>query len=262
MMVSLEKPDQGHRDRCGTAYGADCRHQPRVVTRGEGLNHTMHQVSIPRRLSRRGSELTIFMAVVLVLGDLAVVVTDYLRHDLYLGRGPVCDVWDITKALAVAVGLFAIALRTRSLGISVFGCVFLLIGIEDQVAWHGIAAQYLVERVDLTAVAEMTGDTPESLGEFLILAALAVTALILVWIVPDRTPGFRRVRLILTIWLIVMSLSATVVDLVAANFEPASLWALLEESGERVVLSLIGAYVAGLLATMRASRSPGRPLPF
>lgn len=201
------------------------------------------------------------MTVVLVLGDLAVVVIDYLRHDLYLGRGPACDVWDIAKALAVAAGLFVIALRTRSPGITVFGCVFLLIGIEDQVAWHGIAAQYLVERVDLTGLAQLTGDTPESLGEFLILAALAVMALILVWFVPDRTPGFPRVRGILTIWLIVMSLSATVVDLVAANFEPASLWALLEESGERVVLSLIGAYVAGLLTTMARSRPSGRPPP-
>lgn len=196
-----------------------------------------------------------FVAAVVLSVDILFTFLDFEAGRLVQGRGPLLDGWDAGKAAAAAIGMLVIAWYVRSPGSAVFALVFVLIGLQDELAWHGSAGASVSSAFDFRLLQKVLPASPEAWGQFLVLTALAATGAIFIWFVPDRWPGFRSIRNVLTILLGALFLFATVVDLLADAASPGSVLTLLEESGERLTLSLTVGYVAGLVAAVTEAPS-------
>jgi len=210
------------------------------------------------RLPRLAREVAVFVAAAAVFGDLLVTGLDVDAGSFLAGQGPLLDVWDAGKATAVAAGMLVVAWRARSFGSAVLGALFVLIGIQDQLAWHGRAGRFLSDTFQFDALQRLVPAGQAAWGEFLVLTALAVVGGTLVWTVRDRWPGFRSARKVLTLLLIVLFGFAGVVDLLGASTSNTTFIAVFEETGERLALSVISGYVAGLVVTVVRTPPAGR----
>ncbi|MGZ5384953.1 MAG: DUF5671 domain-containing protein, partial [Acidimicrobiia bacterium] len=134
--------------------------------------------------------------------------------------------------------------------IATLGVLFVLVGIEDQIAIHGELGKAIAGLLRFNAWIPGVGAYgANNIGEFLAMAIFGVVAFVLIWAhrePPDRTMG--RARLILTILLVAMFFFAGVIDLITAAGRSLTSM-LIEELGERGALSLSVVYVLSLVRT-------------
>lgn len=166
------------------------------------------------------------------------------------GSRSLLGMWDLAKAIAVGTALIHTSGRTLWRPIGTLGVLFLVVGIEDQIAVH---AQLGGMIADLFRFEDWIPDIGSygatNLGEFLAMAMFAFLAFLLIW-AGQKSPSqiLRRARVILTLLLVAMFFFAGVVDLITAA-NRGSIAVLIEELGERAVLSLSVVYAVSLAWT-------------
>lgn len=165
------------------------------------------------------------------------------------GRWDLLGAWDVVKTLLITAALLVTAKRCRSRVFTVLALLFLIIGIEDQVALHAPLGHFLarVLRIDAWSnLWDVSGS--HKIGEFLVLGLFGTLAFLLTW-TRKRPPlqTLRRARGVLTILLVVLFIFAGVVDLINSIYG-GPVWEFIEETGERISLSLSLAYAVGLVS--------------
>jgi hypothetical protein len=158
--------------------------------------------------------------------------------------------WDLAKAITVGTALIYTAGRITWRPIATLGVLFLIVGIEDQIAIHGELGKAIAGLVRFDAWIPGIGRYgANNLGEFFAMAIFGLVAFLLIWAhraSPDRT--MSRARLIFTILLVVMFFFAGVIDLMTAAGRSLTTM-LIEELGERATLSLSVVYALSLVRT-------------
>jgi hypothetical protein len=187
--------------------------------------------------------------------DLLLTVVENRKGFLHSGRSAALDLWDLTKAILITIGLLRAAVKYRSWGFASFASAVGLIGITDQVAWHGEVAGFVENVLDLEGVLQVHPAVAQGIAESLVLFLAAVIVALLIWSIRDPSDPYRLARRELTLLLVSLTLFAVVVDAIDHLTSLQTSWSLVEESGERLFLSAIGAYVAGLWAHNDSARS-------
>lgn len=207
-------------------------------------------------LSRRGRQWATLVVLGVLTVDALVTGLELVTGNLVDGRSALLDIWDTAKVFAIAAVSIWTAGRLRSRGLATFAAVFVLIGVEDLYFWHGQLGEIVSAYFDFGF---LPAADSSAWGEFLALTAVAAVGGILAWTVSDRWPGYRTVRRQLTLMLIALFFFATIVDLVADASGQNPILTLIEETGERFTLSMMGGYMAGLgYTTMKRGGFPGR----
>lgn len=194
-------------------------------------------------LSRRGRQRATLVLLGLLAVDVLVTGLEVVTGNLVEGRSALLDIWDTAKIFAIAAASLWTAARLRSRILAIFAAVFVFIGVEDLFFWHGRVGRTLSSYFDLGFLPAAEGT---AWGEFLALTVVAALGGTLAWTVSDRWPGYRAVRRQLTLMLLALFFFATVVDLIADASGQNPLLTLIEETGERFSVSMIGGYMAGL----------------
>ncbi len=226
-----------------TRYGG--RRLPPMVTSMSA--HRFPSLARVTGLSTTARQVAGFVAAVAVVVDLMVLVLEASSGTLVAGRGPLLDVWDAAKAGVLALGLMGVSVWRRSLAIGVVAVVFALVGIQDQVAWHSAMGQTLAGWLDLSFLARLSGAPESAVGEFLVLALLAVAGLVVAESVWEERLHLRAARNVLVMLLVLLTVFAVFVDLGTAASGNGGAVALVEEMGERTTLSLALGFTAGLV---------------
>jgi hypothetical protein len=158
--------------------------------------------------------------------------------------------WDLAKAISIGTALIYLAGRTRWRPMATLGVLFLVVGIEDQIAIHGELGKAIAGLVRFEAWIPGIGRYGAiNLGEFFAMGLFAVAAFFLIWTgprAPDRV--LNRARTIFTLLLVGMFFFAGVIDLMTAAGRNLTTM-LIEELGERGVLSLSTVYALSLFQT-------------
>jgi hypothetical protein len=158
--------------------------------------------------------------------------------------------WDLAKAMAVGTALIHTAGRVAWRPIAVLGVLFLVVGIEDQIAIHGELGRATADLFRFDSWLPGVGRYGAvGLGEFLAMAFVGFIAFLLIW--AGRRPPTRqlgRARGIFTLLLAAMFFFAGFIDLMTAAYSSLTTM-LIEELGERAVLSLSAVYALSLAWT-------------
>ena len=171
--------------------------------------------------------------------DVVLLASGYVEHGVKgISSGYLLlDYWDIAKAVAIGAALLLVAHRAESASIRFLGILFLILALEDLITLHGIFAAVL-KRLS-------GGVIPNRVGEFIALAGFGVVAFFFIWIRnPPHHRMLRRARVFLTVLLVTLFFFTAVVDFFA--LQGSSVTAIVEESGERLTLTITLAYAAGL----------------
>lgn len=156
--------------------------------------------------------------------------------------------WDLTMAVAIGTSLIFTAGRSESRAFGTIGVLFLIIGIEDRIAVHGMVGQALADVFAFDRWIPGIGSYgADNIGEFVAMAIVAAIAFVLIWY--GRRPADQRLhtaRMIFTALLIALFFFAVVIDLVTAAEQSLAIL-LIEEIGERSVLSLSAIYALSLI---------------
>jgi hypothetical protein len=156
--------------------------------------------------------------------------------------------WDLTMAVAVGTSLIFTAGRSESRAFGTIGVLFLIIGIEDRIAVHGMVGQALADVFAFDRWIPGIGSYgADNIGEFVAMAIFAAVAFVLIWY--GRRPADQRLhtaRIIFTALLIALFFFAVVIDLLTAAEQSLAIL-LIEEIGERSVLSLSAIYALSLI---------------
>ncbi len=196
----------------------------------------------------------------IVLGTIFVIdVVLQLLAALDMGRPALGDsrsllgMWDLAKAITIGTVLIYTAGRTRWRPVATLGVLFVVVGIEDQIAIHGELGRAIAGVLRFEAwIPGIGGYGAVNLGEFLAMGLFGIVAFVLIWTgppAPDRT--LARVRTVVTVLLVAMFFFAGVVDLFTAAGRSLTTM-LVEELGERGVLSLSAVYAVSLARTYPA----------
>jgi len=165
------------------------------------------------------------------------------------GHWDLLGAWDILKTLLIAAALLVTARRSRSQVFTALGLLFLIIGIEDQVALHAPLGHFLASALRIDTWSNLWGvQGSHKIGEFLVLGLFGTLAFLLTWArkrPPLRT--LRRARGVLTMLLVLLFFFAGVVDFINSIYG-GPVWEFIEETGERISLSLSVAYAVGLVS--------------
>ena len=167
-----------------------------------------------------------------------------LTGQLNSGRAPFLDIWDLTKAVAVGVLLTASAWRVRSVGLASFGIAFVLIGIADETNVHSTIAQGLIGLSPFEGLFDLHPTATQGIWELVILLSISVAGLILLLLLPGGGTWYPPVKRRLIALIVGLLFFAGVVDAIDHLTGIQGVWSLVEESGERLVLSLALAFVA------------------
>lgn len=161
-----------------------------------------------------------FLAVLLAV-DATLTLIAIESGALRAGTSPGLDVWDLAKAIGLAGLLGWKALRLKSPGLALTAVIALLVGVVSSTRIHAILAGYL----------------PDSLGargKLVIVSASVALGVLALLMVRDPWPGFRQARRVILALLLLLWVFAGLFD----AFAPGGLGDLLEESGERLILSI------------------------
>lgn len=215
----------------------------RLVPHGE----VPHWTGLPPHARR----LAWVLLVIIVLID-GIIQYAALRHrgrPALAGGENLLGFWDLSKALAVGIALIYTAGRAESRSTGTLGALFLIVGIEDQIAIHGRLGEMIADTVRFDAWIPGIGRYGAvNIGEAVAMAIFGIVAFILIWTGPrPRQHSLRHARVTLTVLLVAMFFFAVVIDLMtAAGRSLTSL--LIEELGERGVLSLAAVYSLSLVS--------------
>jgi hypothetical protein len=191
---------------------------------------------------------------VLVAIDLALTTIVYLAGRLESGRAPILDLWDLAKAVAIGALLVASARRARCGGLALFGIAFLFVGIADATNLHLTMAQSLIGLNPFQGLFNLHPTATEGLWELAVLSLISTAGLLLLMRFPgswDRYPTVRRRLFALLVGLLFF---AGVVDAIDHLTGIQGVWSLVEETGERLALSLALAYVVTVWRGLASSR--------
>ena len=191
-------------------------------------------------LHRSARQVATLVFAVVLLADLLLIALDYEEHGLsgITGGYYLVDFWDVVKALGAGAALLVAAQRGRSNAIRVLAVVFILLAIEDLITLHGLFG-YVLKALS-------GGLVPRRLGELIAFSGFGLLVFGLVWTGnPPRDRQLRQARLVVTALLVALFFFTAVVDYLNTD-KVVSYLSLLEESGERFVITLTIAYAAGL----------------
>jgi len=165
------------------------------------------------------------------------------------GSGDFLGAWDLLKSLVTVGALLLVARRFRSMPIAAFGIVYFLVEAEDQLDLHivfGDRVARLIRSMVHGGGWEVAQAQP--LAELAVLTFFAVAGFGLIWVWKGPPNAIARsARLVFTGLLVVLYLFAAGVDFLGAIL--SSKWPpALEETGERVVMTLSLGYALGLAA--------------
>jgi hypothetical protein len=211
----------------------------RLENRAIRIRLWLHRLGLPKE----ARPVAIFALAVVLLVDLALLGLDYWEHGLrgISGGYFLVDFWDVAKALGIGASLLVVAQRGKSKAITVLAVVFFLLAIEDLISLHGFVAYSLR--------ALSGGLITRQIGELIAFCGFGLIVIVLVWGGAQPSNGqVQKARLTVTVLLIALFLFTAVVDFFAVR--GTSVASIVEESGERLVLTLTTAYAAGL-ATIR-----------
>ncbi|HZJ47919.1 MAG TPA: hypothetical protein VFD97_02650 [Acidimicrobiia bacterium] len=153
-------------------------------------------------------------------------------------------------ALVVLVGaLLVIAKQFRSKTFAAFGVVHFTVATEDQLGLHHIFGPRAASLIrSATSHTGWISAHAEAVGQLVFLTLLAAVGVAFVWAWerPKELIAIRA-RLVLTGLLFALYLFAGGVDFLGAML-PGKLWPIIEESGERLVMTVSLAYVSGLVS--------------
>ncbi|NIA25418.1 MAG: hypothetical protein GWP04_07585, partial [Gammaproteobacteria bacterium] len=141
----------------------------------------------------------------------------------------------------------------RSEAFAAFGIVYFVVASEDQLALHHVAGRRAASMIH-AALSDMgwVSVHAQAVGQLLVLTLLAAAGLALIWVWKrPASKAERRARLILTGLLIILYVFAGGVDFLGSIL-PGRLWPAIEESGERLAMTLSLAYAAGLVSIRHA----------
>jgi len=156
--------------------------------------------------------------------------------------------WDLTMAVAIGTSLIFTAGRSESRAFGTLGVLYVIIGIEDRIAVHGMVGEALADIFAFDRWIPGIGNYgADNIGEFVAMAIFAVVAFVLIWY--GQRPAdarLRTARMIFTGLLLALFFFAVVIDLVTAAEQSLAIL-LIEELGERSVLSLSVIYALSLM---------------
>ncbi|GBE22460.1 hypothetical protein BMS3Bbin01_01835 [bacterium BMS3Bbin01] len=174
------------------------------------------------------------------------------------GAGNFLALWDLAKAALTTAALLFAAHRFRSKIFASFAIVYFAVAAEDQLDLHQRIAGRVTSLV--RSVLSAGGWIPahsEALGQLLFLTAFAAAGFVFIWVWrPAAGSTEHRARLVLTALLVTLYVFAGVVDFVG-SVVPDRRWPIIEESGERLTMTLSMAYAAGLAFVSLRKRAPG-----
>lgn len=209
----------------------------------------------PRRPAR-SREATRFIAATLLSFD--VLLTAFSLWDLGSsvrnGLISFLEIWDVGKSGVALVVLSVIALRTRSLSLGVFAAILGVITMLEGTGAHDAFATWILDRLGIASKSIQAGVRPHVYAELLILSTLAVCAAIAIWLSRRRERDLAFMRRHLLLLLVALWVFAVGLDYVA-SLTGAEAWRLVEEGGERAVMSIFVGYVLGIRLA-RASDAP------
>ena len=165
-----------------------------------------------------------------------------------VGRNDALGYWDLIKAAASGAALILTGRRGRSAILVAFGLVLVFVGIEERLALHAAASQPVADLLQFQDwVPGIHSEGARRLGEFVFLGLIAIAVFGFIWgRRRPNSPTILRARLLLSLLLGALFLFAAVVDL--ANGVRGLDLEVLEEVGERAIVTLIAGYSAGLLS--------------
>jgi hypothetical protein len=191
----------------------------------------------------------LLIAVVAIDGIIQFVTLRQYGRPALSGGENLLGFWDLAKALAVGIALVYTAGRTESRAIGTLGALFLIVGIEDQIAIHGRLGTGIADLLRFEAwIPGIGAYGAANIGEFVAMFLFGAVAFVLVWTGRrPKHPALQRARVILTLLLAAMFFFAVVIDLITAAGRSLDIQ-LVEELGERGVLSLAAVYALSLVS--------------
>lgn len=162
---------------------------------------------------------------------------------------PILEGWDLVKGLLATGALAALAVRFRSWLFGISSAVLGLVVLVEEVTGYALTID-VMQAFGYEPLSS-PGTVPLFVyGELVVLGALALLALIAVWVASGRRRDFATERNRILLLLGAEFLFAVVVGFFA-EFWDSELLELIQEVGERAVMSLILGYVITLLFRKR-----------
>jgi hypothetical protein len=142
----------------------------------------------------------------------------------------------------------AIAFRARSLSLGVFAALLGLIAMLEGTGAHNTFAVWILIRLGLDPNASAAGAPTYAYGELLVLTGLSGLAAAAIWATRPRDRDLDFMRRHLLMILVALWVFAVAIDFLVEVWGPPR-GRLLEESGERGIMSILLGYVVGLRVT-------------
>jgi hypothetical protein len=199
----------------------------------------------PRRPAR-SREVTRFIAATLIAVDLLLTGFTFwdLAASLRTGLLSFLEAWDVGKGATALIALAFISFRVRSPSLGVFAAILGVITMLERTGAHGRVARWILRNFDLSTAA-LDGVDRLALVELLLLSSIAVVAAVVIWFSRRKERDLSFVRRDLLLLLAALWIFAVGVDYVS-SFTGSSVWRFIEETGERVVMSILLGYIFGI----------------
>ena len=209
----------------------------------------------PSGLPTAASSVALIVLVLALVVDVALQTAEIVLYGIggLDGAGNFLGSWDLAKAILTTAALLISAKRLRSAPFAAFGIVYFVVASEDQLALHHVVSRRAASLIR-TAVSNVgwTFAHAQAVGQLLVLTLFAAAGLALIWVWKrPAAKAERRARLVLTGLLVTLYVFAGGVDFLGSIL-PGRLCPAVEESGERLAMTLSLAYVAGLVSIRRA----------
>lgn len=175
------------------------------------------------------------------------------------GYGNFLAPWDLVKAILTVAALLFVAERYRSKPFAAFAVVYFLVEAEDQLGLHHAAGLRIANVLVRILPGSWIAAHARPVGTFIFMTAFALIGFGMIWVWKGpRDRRARRARLVLTGLLVVLYLLAGVLNFLDTVF-PSKWWPALEETGERVLMTLSLGYSLGLAWMLEARQRQTHP---
>ncbi len=173
------------------------------------------------------------------------------------GAGNFLSWWDLLKVVVTAAALLYVAWRYRSASFGGFTIVYFLVAAEDQLGLHHAAGRRVGRLLARTWEGGWIAAHDRQIGTLVVMTAFAVAGFLLIWVWErPQDARVRRAQIVLTALLVVLFGLAGGLNFVDTVLNSRLLPAL-EETGERVVMTLSLGYTLGLASMRRRDPDGG-----